>query len=127
MKNEGFSNAVLRAGKMYKNTAKVIRLLSAASDKTVNKTIDNKSFIDNIRITISMVTAIMRGEFSLQTRTVIYLIASLIYFVNPLDLIPDFIVGLGYVDDATVIAFVLKNLKKEMAGFQQSQEIEVVS
>jgi uncharacterized membrane protein YkvA (DUF1232 family) len=32
------------------------------------------------------------------------LLAALAYFVMPTDLLPDFIVGLGFTDDATVIA-----------------------
>lgn len=32
------------------------------------------------------------------------LIAALAYFVTPLDIIPDFILGIGFVDDASVLA-----------------------
>lgn len=32
------------------------------------------------------------------------LVAALAYFVTPIDLIPDFIAGLGYTDDAAVLA-----------------------
>jgi uncharacterized membrane protein YkvA (DUF1232 family) len=32
------------------------------------------------------------------------LIAALAYFVTPIDLIPDFVAGLGYTDDAAVLA-----------------------
>ncbi len=38
------------------------------------------------------------------TRVRAILFAALAYFVIPADLIPDFIVGLGFTDDATVIA-----------------------
>lgn len=38
------------------------------------------------------------------------LFAALAYFVLPIDLIPDFILGLGYTDDATVLFAALKLL-----------------
>jgi uncharacterized membrane protein YkvA (DUF1232 family) len=52
------------------------------------------------------------------TRTVLYLLAGLIYFVNPFDLVPDFIFGLGFLDDASVIAFIVSKLKHEIAQFR---------
>jgi uncharacterized membrane protein YkvA (DUF1232 family) len=38
------------------------------------------------------------------TRVRALLIAALAYFVTPIDLIPDFVAGLGYTDDAAVLA-----------------------
>lgn len=35
------------------------------------------------------------------------LLAALAYFVTPLDMVPDFITGLGFTDDATVLATAL--------------------
>lgn len=35
------------------------------------------------------------------------LLAALVYFITPTDLLPDFIAGLGFTDDATVLATVL--------------------
>jgi uncharacterized membrane protein YkvA (DUF1232 family) len=44
-------------------------------------------------------------------------LAAVIYFLNPLDLIPDFIPGIGYLDDATVIAFVFSSIRKDLLKF----------
>lgn len=35
------------------------------------------------------------------------LLAALVYFIVPIDMIPDFFVGLGYTDDASVLALAL--------------------
>ncbi|MFV2092243.1 MAG: YkvA family protein [Hyphomicrobiales bacterium] len=35
------------------------------------------------------------------------LLAALVYFIIPTDMIPDFLVGLGYTDDASVLALAL--------------------
>lgn len=40
------------------------------------------------------------------------LIGALVYFVAPIDLIPDVVVGLGYVDDAAVLAGVIASVRK---------------
>lgn len=36
------------------------------------------------------------------------LLGALTYFITPVDLLPDFIAGLGFTDDATILATVLK-------------------
>lgn len=41
------------------------------------------------------------------TRPRLIIIGALAYFVSPFDLVPDFIVGLGFLDDATVLAAAL--------------------
>ncbi|MBT5860032.1 MAG: DUF1232 domain-containing protein [Alphaproteobacteria bacterium] len=40
------------------------------------------------------------------------LIGALVYFVAPIDVIPDVVVGLGYVDDAAVLAGVIASVRK---------------
>lgn len=46
------------------------------------------------------------------------IVAGLIYFVSPLDAIPDFIPGLGLVDDLAVLAWVMKTWGGELEAFR---------
>ncbi len=46
-----------------------------------------------------------------------WLAAALLYFINPIDLIPDFIVGGGYTDDAAVAGFVFLKLSKILLSY----------
>lgn len=39
--------------------------------------------------------------------------AGIIYFLSPLDVIPDFLSFIGFTDDAVVLAFIFNSLKKE--------------
>jgi uncharacterized membrane protein YkvA (DUF1232 family) len=45
------------------------------------------------------------------TRVKAILIAALVYFIVPVDVIPDLILGLGYADDATVLFAAMRMLK----------------
>lgn len=49
------------------------------------------------------------------TRVRATLIAALAYFVAPVDLIPDFLLGIGFTDDVTVLAGVLALLRAHIA------------
>lgn len=50
-------------------------------------------------------------------RSMLYTIAALIYFVNPIDLIPDALIGLGFVDDLAVLGAVLGAIRKDLDHF----------
>jgi uncharacterized membrane protein YkvA (DUF1232 family) len=39
--------------------------------------------------------------------------------LNPADLFPDFILGVGYLDDAAVIAFCLKLVEQDLEKYKQ--------
>jgi uncharacterized membrane protein YkvA (DUF1232 family) len=55
--------------------------------------------------------------------------AAILYFVNPLDIIPDFIPIIGYIDDLAVFAvalkFIGKDLDKYSAWREEQQETEI--
>lgn len=50
-------------------------------------------------------------------RVKVVIILGALYLANPIDLIPDFIPVLGQLDDAFVIAFVIRYVKKHVPDF----------
>jgi uncharacterized membrane protein YkvA (DUF1232 family) len=44
---------------------------------------------------------------------------ALAYVVFPIDIIPDFILGVGFLDDAFVLGFVVKQLTEEIARYKK--------
>ena len=42
-----------------------------------------------------------------------------LYFLMPIDVIPDVLIGLGFVDDAAVIAWVMNSVGPELGKFRQ--------
>ncbi|MBB2146891.1 DUF1232 domain-containing protein [Pedobacter sp. LMG 31464] len=49
--------------------------------------------------------------------SIIAIVAGLLYFISPLDLIPDFIAGLGFVDDALILSLVYKQVAKDLEKY----------
>ena len=67
---------------------------------------------------VRLLKAWRRGDYPVVPwRTIILAIATLIYFVDPFDLIPDFVPVIGYLDDATVIAFVVESIRRDLDKF----------
>ncbi|WP_304139209.1 YkvA family protein [Mesonia mobilis] len=46
--------------------------------------------------------------------TIASVVFALLYVLNPLDIIPDFIPGFGYVDDASVLALALRFIESDL-------------
>ncbi|KPY43421.1 Uncharacterized protein ALO48_02279 [Pseudomonas syringae pv. rhaphiolepidis] len=50
------------------------------------------------------------------------IVAGLMYFLSPLDAIPDWIPGLGMFDDIAVLAWLTKHLSDELDAFRAWRE-----
>jgi uncharacterized membrane protein YkvA (DUF1232 family) len=47
----------------------------------------------------------------------VLIIAAIIYVLDPWDLIPDWIPGLGFIDDATILAFAVHKTRDTLDDF----------
>ena len=44
---------------------------------------------------------------------------ALLYVLNPADVVPDVLIGVGYLDDATVVAFCIKLVQRELERYEE--------
>ena len=74
---------------------------------------------------IRMVRAWLKREYrDVSPKAIVAMLAAIIYFVNPVDLISDMIPILGFLDDITIISYVVTVFNKEIEKFmawEQSQ------
>ncbi len=67
---------------------------------------------------IRLIRAYAAGTYRrIPWRGIVAIVAAVLYFLMPLDAIPDFIPVIGYLDDAAVIAYVMHLLRGEMQKF----------
>ena len=60
-----------------------------------------------------------RGQYrGMRWATILASLAALIYFVNPFDLLPDVFPVFGYLDDATIVAWVLHSIRGDLETFR---------
>ena len=90
-----------------------------ASDKNDVGTIAHEAW-ETLQTMFRLVKASTSGEYTgVPLSTVLAAVAVFIYFISPIDLIPDFIPVLGLLDDVALVAWFSTTLKHEMDRFQE--------
>jgi uncharacterized membrane protein YkvA (DUF1232 family) len=84
-----------------------------------------KDFWDGLMTLVRLVRAYAKGDYrQVPWQTLIFTVAAVLYFLMPIDVIPDFLVGLGYVDDAAVIAWLMNAARSEIEKFRRWETIQ---
>ncbi len=79
-----------------------------------------KQMFEQAKVMLSMVKDYCNGSYREIPSWAISAVAlALLYVLNPIDMVPDVIFGVGYLDDATVVAFCLKLIQRELARYQE--------
>ena len=80
-----------------------------------------------IPVMISMIRSYVRKEYTeIPIGSIISMISALIYFVSPVDIIPDFLPLVGYLDDAAVVAACIKLVKSDIDDYKQWRKINKI-
>ncbi len=71
-----------------------------------------------------LVKAYAKGDYrDVSKKNIALIVAALLYFISPLDLIPDAIPILGFMDDMAVIGFILSTLGEELLKYESFEEV----
>jgi uncharacterized membrane protein YkvA (DUF1232 family) len=57
--------------------------------------------------------------------SIVAAVAAILYFVSPIDFIPDFIPVVGLVDDVFVIGFVLKKIHSDLEKYEKWKSLRL--
>jgi uncharacterized membrane protein YkvA (DUF1232 family) len=67
------------------------------------------SVATSIAAAFRLLNAYAKGQYrDISFESLALIVASIIYFVMPIDVIPDFIVAMGFVDDALLLSWTFK-------------------
>ena len=76
-------------------------------------------FVENVKRLVRLVQAYAAGEYrGLDRSNMILVVAAILYFLSPIDIIPDFIPMIGLLDDITLITWVITTLDAELDKFE---------
>lgn len=101
------------------DTAQKARKVVTAVEQKINKFRPlGVKILDDVRVFVQMLKAACRGE-DIPYATISAIVVALVYLVMPFDLVPDFLPGIGLVDDATLIGATAYALRSDMAKFRK--------
>lgn len=120
---ENFKKYQNKASEVLKDNKRVQSLLGSTREKLTEVLENNdrlKEFSEKIYVMIRMVKAQISGEYrEFPWRTLAMIVGALIYFVTPLDLIPDVIPILGLTDDISIVYWIYKSVQEDIEKFEE--------
>jgi uncharacterized membrane protein YkvA (DUF1232 family) len=125
---EALRTAVLeRAEHMSEGDLKGLLDNQADAEQRANALQDKlPGFVKQVTVGFSMVRDYWKGDYrNVPWWSMASVAAGLAYFVAPIDLIPDFIPLIGYLDDAAVLAAVMQGIKQDLRIYCEAKGIRL--
>ncbi|TLU90738.1 DUF1232 domain-containing protein [Dyadobacter sediminis] len=122
LKSIFFKKAQGKASRYATNSAKMFELAKQVISKMqkVGFRENMSDFQTNVQILIRMIRAYASGEYKgLPWKSILSIVAVLIYFVSPIDLIPDFLPVIGITDDVALVVWLIKTFGSDIQKFSE--------
>lgn len=117
-KSSSFKSAQDAAVEYAKNPKKLNELLDRALKKAHSSKGRLAEVWESLLASFRLLRAYATGRYrDIPWASLVSIVAAVIYFVMPLDLIPDFILALGLIDDAALLGWILTSLKTDIDNF----------
>ena len=79
--------------------------------------------IQSLTLLFPLVRDYLKGTYrDVSAKSIAIFIIALVYLISPIDLIPDWILGLGQIDDAAILGLALYYMEKDLVKYRQWRE-----
>lgn len=113
-----------KAKNVLKDPSKVNELLLNAEGRL--KTIPHLGEkLADIPVLLSMLNDWIHKKYKISMQTLIVMIGAILYFVLPVDFIPDAVPVLGFIDDAGVISICCQMISPDINKYKQWQAVNI--
>lgn len=118
------SKLFLRAQRLIRNPEELLATLTQALGKAYAKRSILYKVFEDFLLLFRLVKAWVMGEYQeVPRKTIFWAVMAILYFLSPLDFIPDIFPG-GYIDDIAVISFILKKIKDDLDKFSGWESVK---
>jgi uncharacterized membrane protein YkvA (DUF1232 family) len=122
LKSTFYKAALGKAPRIAKNADSLLKLLRNALLKTQKMGVGGVFDVVREKVTLlgSLIKAYATGEYrQIELPSLLKIIAGFIYFISPIDLIPDFLPYIGLSDDVALLMFIISSIDSELLKFEQ--------
>jgi len=125
MKQPWNFSSYLRLAPTFLRSGRLPALLLAVARKSGKQGWRFSALKDDLRLLQGLCMAWWRGEYrAISSQALLAVVAALLYFVTPLDALPDWLPLVGFIDDLAVLAWVLRTWSDELAAFRAWREAQ---
>ena len=125
MYSEKLSEYLKSAKNIISHPALIEQKLEEAWEKAKNLDPQLRELMINVEIFVEIIKAYFKGTYrDVDQKTILFMLAGILYFINPFDIIPDIIPILGFTDDAAVLLFILGKVKAEIDKYLEWKKNE---
>ena len=116
--------ALDRTRRLVESPQELLRVVEEASLKTDNASSSSrlKGVLAELKVMLDLLKAVGAGKYKISKADLLLIAGAVVYFLMPVDAIPDVILGAGFVDDAMVLAFVINSAQEILADFRRSSD-----
>lgn len=116
--SRSFETAAADAGKIASNRNRVGRLVQDALTKAYrNRRWLLMVWVDLLAL-LRLVADWSSGAYRpLPWKSLVLALAGILYFLNPIDISPDVIPGIGFLDDAGILALVVNSIRNDLRRY----------
>lgn len=81
-------------------------------------------FLYRLLVNLKLIIPLIKDYFTGKYRktpflSIVGILFTILYVINPFDIIPDYLIGIGQIDDAAVLAICLFLLEKDLAEYRK--------
>lgn len=116
-----YNTSLKKASRISKNTVGILTLLKGVLKKiqAEGKSTVLQSITSKVMVLGKLLKFYATGEYrAIDLKNVVIIITAFVYFLSPLDLVPDFIPMLGFADDIALMTFVFNSVSEEIEKFE---------
>jgi uncharacterized membrane protein YkvA (DUF1232 family) len=127
--NQFFNSALRSAAMAMGKPSRLLVLLSRMASKLKSsnwKNVNAAATKDKFFVLGRLIKAYALGQYrEVPWKTILLIVAAIIYFLNPLDLVPDLIPLTGLTDDFAVLLWVYNSVSNEVEKFLLWEQAQV--
>jgi uncharacterized membrane protein YkvA (DUF1232 family) len=79
----------------------------------------------NLKLLLSLIRDYWKGRYrDVSIKSIVIFVLAILYIFSPIDLVPDYILGLGQIDDAAILGLSLYFLEKDLTKYKEWKDRE---
>ena len=129
--SEAVAHSKIRAEEYLKDPEKSKKLLDEAIKKAKSNEKISGPLVElweNLKAVIRLLQAYFSKQYTaIPWGSIVLLVGAVIYFVSPIDLMLDWIPVTGFIDDAAVLMFVLRQMQSDLNKFKEWEKEQEIN